>query len=722
MLPLLALLLSLQAPDRGVLRFEAEEVTEPNWLEDRLTETTWNLWSTDVDADRKWSGGVVLQSPRVLADRDRPEDGAPVLHTVIRDVPAGVWHVEIRCGRCLAASRDGRAWVNLRETSGSLGRFTVTEGTVEFWIDDRWADPANPGSSYYDFITLTPVQPPKPKVDGWAAKRAPLGLGRGTVAVRCERGAYVSWRLLPEDPPDAAFAVYRRAGDGLEELLTPAPIAATTDITDPAPPDGPVTYRVERTDADGGPPDPGASAALPSPSCVGFVPIALAGAYRCQKVGVGDLDGDATLEYVVKQPSENIDPYEQYWQPSPDTYRIEAYRLDGTPLWARDLGWSIERGIWYSPYLVADLDGDGKAEVAAKTGEGDPRDADGRVQSGPEYLSVWAGATGEEIARVDWIPREGMEGPLTYNYASRNQLAVAYLDGKTPCLLVARGTYTELRVVAYQLCEGRLERLWDWSSAEEGGGYRGQGAHSMRVGDVDADGRDEVVVGSAVIDDNGNGLWSTGLGHPDHCYLGDILPARPGLEIYYGIEPGRRGNAVCLVAADTGAVLWGIDEQTWHVHAQGLCADLDGARPGMECYSGEKEMPRERPHRWLHAADGTLLADATTVDWGLAPLAAYWDADLQRELVLGRTLQELDGSVLLRLEGGIVALADLLGDWREEIVTSVDGTLRIYTTTTPAADRRTTLLADPIYRADVTVQAMGYFQAPTPSRCLAPAP
>lgn len=106
---------------------------------------------------------------------------------------------------------------------------------------------------------------------------------------------------------------------------------------------------------------------------VGCHSIRLQGNYLAQKVGIGDLDGDGRLDFVIKQPEGNIDPYEEYWTRSPETYKLEAYRHDGRFLWRFDLGWSIERGIWYSPYLVYDLDGDGKAEVAVKTGEGDPR-------------------------------------------------------------------------------------------------------------------------------------------------------------------------------------------------------------------------------------------------------------------------------------------------------------------------------------------------------------
>ncbi|GAH32871.1 unnamed protein product, partial [marine sediment metagenome] len=254
-----------------------------------------------------------------------------------------------------------------------------------------------------------------------------------------------------------------------------------------------------------------------------FVSVKLEGEHTFQKVGIADLNGDGAYDFVIKQPNANIDPYVKYWKPSPETYKVEAYLSDGTLLWRKDLGWAIEQGIWYSPMVVYDLDGDGKAEVALKTGEGDPRDEDGRVTSGPEWLSILDGMTGEERARVDWPNRELYP---SYNYASRNQLCVAYLDGKTPCVIVERGTYNVIHVVAYEYRDGKLRELWRWHDAEEGGIYRGQGAHSMHAADVDGDGRDEVFLGSCVIDDNGNGLWSTGMGHPDHHYVGDIDPAK----------------------------------------------------------------------------------------------------------------------------------------------------------------------------------------------------
>jgi len=334
--------------------------------------------------------------------------------------------------------------------------------------------------------------------------------------------------------------------------LNEAPIAQTTDFLDEKPP-------LERDNAwwvrpvvNGEEQEASAQAFLPpSPPVKPYLPIKLKGDYTFQKAGIADLNGDGAYDYVIKQPLDNIDPYSVYWQKSPDTYKLEAYLHDGTPLWVHDLGWSIERGIWYSPYLVYDLDGDGKAEVAAKTGEGDPRDPDGRVSSGPEWCSILDGMTGEEKARVPWPSREGLND---YNLASRNQIGVAFLDGKTPCLLLARGTYTLMKVVAYQYHDGKLEELWNWDSKQEDASYRGQGAHWMHSADVDDDGREEVILGSSVLDDNGVGLWSTGLGHPDRCFVTDVDPSRPGLEIFYKAYVYQKfGYAVAMAWNDPGA-------------------------------------------------------------------------------------------------------------------------------------------------------------------------
>lgn len=703
------------------LRFEAEDVTQPTdaWNVNQFSDDKWNLWSTDKDAEKKWSGGVVLQSPRVMEDRATPEDGAPVLHTVIENIKPGKYYVDMGgVGRPIGISYDEKNWQRIEGSGSHLGLIEVGEAGFELWLDDRFASASSPGSCYFDYLEFTPLPDPKrkPKVEGFAKTRVEESLARGVVAQPKSDGSiYVGWRLLKDDPKDVSFNVFRRAGSKDSQRLTDKPLSQTTDFVDTSPVAGVQNEYVIIPVADGKAGRPSEIAgATPSQEGRDYVSIKLDGDHTFQKCGIADLNGDGVYDYVIKTPNANIDPYVKYWKPSPETYKIEAYLADGTFLWRYDLGWAIERGIWYSPLLAYDLDGDGKAEVCLKAGEGDPRDDDGHVTSGPEYLLILDGMTGKEKTRADWPDRNDFP---SYNYASRNQMAVAFLDGKTPSLIVVRGTYNVIQVLAYEYRDGKLREQWRWNDAEEGGRYRGQGAHSMHSVDIDGDGRDEVFLGSAVLDDNGVGLWSTGLGHPDHHYVGDIDPSRPGLEVYYGVERRSPANGCCLVDATTGEILWGIDVPTRHVHSTGMCSDIDGSVPGIEAYSSDTDAEKKSNVRWLFDAKGNVLRD--DLDWGFGFKTVYWDADLQRELLRGRRIFNYGSDdTITNIEGSAVAYADILGDWREELIVSVPGELRVYSTTIPAKDRRVCLMQDPLYRLDVCIQAMGYTQCPMTTGCL----
>ena len=560
---------------------------------------------------------------------------------------------------------------------------------------------------------------PKPKVCGFAQARVVEPLSRGLLVRPLGDGkVYLGWRFLASDTAKTGFHVYRRAESASADeatRLTEQPLACSTNYVD-APPNGSAkwTYFVRPVDAKGTLGLPSREVTIATTEKMSdYISIKLGDGHSFQKVGIADLDGDKRFDFVIKRPNSNVDPYVKYWKKSTEPYKLEAYRHDGTLLWRYDLGWSIETGIWYSPYVVYDFDGDGKAEVAVKTGKDDPREEDGRVRSGPEYVTILDGETGREITKAPWPSREGFGSNRPYNYQSRNQLGVAYLDGKTPCLIVARGTYNMMKAEAYQFHDGKLEKLWNWDNKGLGRRYWGQGAHWMHAADVDDDGREEVLLGSIVLDDNGDLLWSTGLGHPDHFYVGDLNPARPGLEIYYGIETRRASNGMCMVDAKSGQILWGYDERTHHIHSSGLVSDIDPAHPGCECYSGERDY---KDKRWLRTCKGKVIS--TKDLGGLAPRAAFWDADPQRELLRRRRpIEKFSGEdVGPEMKNHIAAVADIWGDWREEIIVSAPGELRIYTTTTPTDRRFSCLMQDPIYRVDVAHAAMGYFQVPMMSK------
>jgi rhamnogalacturonan endolyase len=556
-------------------------------------------------------------------------------------------------------------------------------------------------------------------------------LDRGLVVLETASGeVHVSWRLLLEDPPTIAFNVYRGNGSDATKL-NGDPVAQTTDFVDhdPVLERGasywvvPVVGGIEQPEATS------RQVGVLNKDRLPYISIPLREQVMFQNLAIADLDGDGAYEFVVKWPNVEIDPFKGAgWHRSDTTYKLEAYRLDGTWLWQHDLGWDIETGIWYSPFVAYDFNGDGRAEIAVKTGEGDHRDWTGRVKSGPEYLAILDGMTGQEITRTAWPARF----PEFYSWNSRNMIGVAYLDGLRPFVLSERGTYNAMFLDAYRLVDNQLVTYWRWSSYDEPGwAYFGQGCHQLHVADVDGDGRDEVLLGSCAIDHDGTGLWSTGLQHCDHAYIGKIDPSRPGLQVYYGIEgviPGPKARGICEVNARTGEILWATDATTRHVHNHGLVSDIDPRYPGMECYSGEQT----EPGRWLHAADGTLIADENTIDWGVAPNAVYWDGDLQREVLYrGRIfdfpsdrtwLEGIPENTQVSSQGENYFncfVADVFGDWREEVIVSVPGEIRIYTTTVPAEDRRVTLMADPIYRLDVAHFSSGYAQPPMTSFWLA---
>jgi rhamnogalacturonan endolyase len=580
-------------------------------------------------------------------------------------------------------------------------------------------------------------------------------LDRGVIAFPTADGAaYIGWRLLADDPDDVAFDVFRsETRDGARVKLNREPVRISTNFVDDGNRRGDGFYSVRAISksrvraADSEP------VAVGERGTVGGIQrVKIQTAAIPQKVAVADLDGDGKLDFVIKQPDLNVDPYvladgtpTRYWKRSTDTIKIEAYRHDGTFLWSHDLGWGIEAGIWYSPMIVYDLDGDGKAEVYCKGGPAyDPRDPDGKVTSGPEYLLKLDGQTGRVLARLDWPDREGIpsRSPKAppYSYYSRNLMGVAYLDGKRPHLLVQRGKYTTIKLLAY---DPDLNLVWELNTSEEHQEISGQGMHGMQPADIDGDGRDEIIIGAAAIDDDGKPLWSTGRGHPDQTWVGDIDPSRPGFEIFYAHEWPQNENGICLVDARTGETIWGYDGPTRHIHSRGFVADIDPTRPGMEAYGGE----RNGSQHWLYDAKGNRIGNSRM--GGLSADPVWWSdsptkfliarerlirfkppppgTNFPTETSVGRTVAAMTrpprpagedvrpayvAEDFGEVKGEVVAVGDFIGDWREEFIVSSEGEFHLYTTTIPATSRRVTLMQDRKYRTSVAIQGMGYLFAP----------
>lgn len=603
----------------------------------------------------------------------------------------------------------------------AVGCFTALFGIA----NNMQAQDLRERNYYYEI--LSPNHANKEKVEGFAVQKVKENLDRGLSAVPSldGKGVYLSWRLLEEDEANTSFHVYR-SENGKVKRLTSKPIQATCDFTDAHPVAGKALYWVCNLNAKKKVVGTSAKIEVEHSTLTNYQTIKLNRNIKAGKVAVADLNGDGIYDYIIRTPEINTDPGTR-GNLRGDTYQIEAYLSDGTFLWSKDLGQGIEPGVWYSPFVVYDFNGDGKAEVALKTApETTQRDEQGRVASGEEYLSVWDGMTGKEIARVDWPERNDRYGNV--NRQNRNQIGMAFLDGKTPYILACRGTYKLMVVDAWQLKGDKLERVWRWDGDEENPIVRSMGSHNMVCGDVDNDGREEILLGSCMLDDNGTLLWSAGLGHPDKIYLTDIDPNRPGMEVFLCLEPfNNDGRGVCMVDAKTGEQIWNIGHKTFHV-GDGMVADFDSSHPGLECFASEDSKGGSKD-KYLLSAKGEYIQKNGEIpscrNW------AWWDGDLMRETFKGDdnrwgassssngrklSIWKWQGETLTKdIEGDILMIADLYGDWREEIVTVLKGEIRIYTTNHPAKDRRVTLMQDPIYRSYIAHRSMGYPQSPVPS-------
>ncbi|WP_306746361.1 rhamnogalacturonan lyase family protein [Saccharothrix yanglingensis] len=548
-------------------------------------------------------------------------------------------------------------------------------------------------------------------------------LDRGVVSVRSGSGNLVSWRLSGGDPQDVGFNVYRGG-----TKLNSSPITTSTNYLDGgAAADASYTVRavVNGTEQAASP------ASLAFASGYRDVPIQSPGSgYVANDASVGDLDGDGDYEFVLKWDPDNAKDNSQSGVTG--NVFVDAYSLQGTRLWRIDLGRNIRAGAHYTQFQVYDYDGDGRAEVAMKTADGtrdgrgavignasaDHRNSSGYVLAGPEFLTMFDGRTGAAVSTVNYDPPRGTVSSWGDSYGNRVDrflAGTAYLDGARPSLVMARGYYTRAVVAAWDFRNGTLTKRWTFDSNASGNsGYAGQGNHSLSIADVDQDGRDEIVYGAATIDDNGRGLWTTGLGHGDAGHVGDLDPARPGLE-YFKVSEDTSKPGSWFADARTGQRLW--TTASGSDNGRGVSGDIHPGSPGAESWS---------------SADGSLRSPSGA-NVGRKPSSAnfliWWDGDPSRELLdqtridkygTGGDTRLLTGAGVTSNNGTKATPAlsgDILGDWREEVVwrTGDNTALRVYSTPTRTDRRIPTLMHDTQYRVAIAWQNTAYNQPPHPS-------
>lgn len=603
------------------------------------------------------------------------------------------------------------------------------------------------------------------------AQRQVEKLDRGVVAIHQEDGkAFVSWRLLGTDPEKVAFNIYRQLGNGDATKLNDKPLEGPTLFTDTKPEFAQgITYSVrpvvngKELPADGSFKFASNSPAKPYLSIPLLLPPPIveknkegkeeSHPYQANDASVGDLDGDGQYEIILHVTGRGRDNSHNGFTNPPI---LQAYKLDGTLLWTINLGRNVREGAHYTQFMVFDLDSDGKSEIVCKTADGTidgtgkvigdasanyVNDA-GRILAGPEFLTVFDGLTGKALSTTDYIPSRapsghsptGDEMKKTWgdgygNRGDRFLACVAYLDGVHPSVVMCRGYYTRTVLAAWDWRDGKLTSRWVFDSATPGNEkWGGQGNHNLSVADVDDDGKDEIVYGAMCVDDNGRGLYNTTLGHGDAMHVSNLDPENPGLEVFR-IQERFDDAGAHMYDARTGKVLWrkpsvkaadaGGDKGEGP--GRGASFDIDPRYPGNESWTFGAGI------EGMWDAKGNLISNAKP---NSCNFAVWWDGDLLRELLdknhvskwnwesqkVDRLMTADDCTSINGTKANPSLSADLLGDWREEIIfpTTDNKELRIYTTTIPTEHRLTTLMHDPTYRLAIAWQNVAYNQPPHP--------
>ena len=590
-------------------------------------------------------------------------------------------------------------------------------------------------------------------------------LDRGVVAVRQADGKVaVNWRILCDDHKHEAFDVFR---NGIRLNAQPLTKGGSFFIDEQPLHGEDAIYEVKGGVADGqfvlcaDAPIGYLSVKLQRPEG-GKVPVMEGNArqgrggrkwrdngqytYSANDASVGDVDGDGQYEIFLKWVPSNArdNSHDGYTGPT----LLDCYRLDGELLWRINLGRNIRSGAHYTQFMVYDFDGDGRAELMVKTADGtidgtgqaigdstaDWRNRRGHVISGPEYITVFDGLTGHALDSKPYIPQIGEAqawGDSRGNRSERYLAGVGYLGNEKNAKRVAsgifcRGYYTRTVIAAWDWDGKELKNHWTFDTDEpQWKTYAGQGNHNLRIADVDGDGLDEITYGSMAVDHDGRGLYNTGFGHGDALHL--IASSKNNHLYIWDCHENKRDGSD-LRDAKTGKVVFQIKSRTDVGRA--MAADIDPTNPDVEMWSTDSHGIRSMKGDMVSTAkdpDDPQHDNALVINGKYLPVnfGIWWDGDLLRELLDHEAVwkynwtaksidkvEQFDGVFNNGSKSNPCLSADILGDWREEvIVRNRESTeLRIYVTTIPTDYRINCLMQDIPYRISVATQNVGYNQ------------
>lgn len=579
------------------------------------------------------------------------------------------------------------------------------------------------------------------------AQRVTDKLDRGLVALPSGSGNFVSWRIMGEEYYDVEYNLYR---DGVKLNAVPLKVSNYTDTKGTSSSKYQVAAVVrgveqekcaEVTRWNNGYLD------IPMQPVINRNGQVVTSNYTLNDVSLADVDGDGISEFIVKR---NSNTAREYSTNKYDFHRLECYTIKGKRLWYIDLGPNMISGPDEQYDIIGyDWDCDGKAEMLLRgadnmiihkadgtTVEIGNMNFDSRntlqsdanmayTHTGNEFLLYLNGETAEPYVTMPYpLPRlEKGQSDLNavwgdgYGHRStKHFFAAPYLDGRRPSIFLGRGAYTIHKMCAFDVNPETHELTQRWRWDDPGGAWRGQGYHNFGIADVDMDGRDEIVFGSMVIDDNGEGLSTTGLGHGDAQHTGDLDPYRWGLEHFACNESAPAMNYRNATTSKIYYRLVGTGDD-----GRALCGNFTNSYPGCVGKSASSGVISTVADKVLPGVPGFDLN-----------FRIYWDGDLCEEIlnspgtekeakidkIVGNGVNRIFTSSGCKMnnwsKNNPGATGDIIGDWREELVlrTGDNAKLRIYTTTTPTSHRIYTLWHDHQYRQAMVWQSIGYNQPP----------